>query len=115
VALWSNPPHRVSTYRPTVSDDGGGGDAVAFALVQAAVKCLINTASASTVEMYAADQIRVSHTVAFKASALTTALARGMKLVADDTSESLHVEGIRTGRAMGSIPALIYADCSSIL
>lgn len=110
--LWSNPQHRTSVYRPTVSRDAGGGSAVAFSLVQAAVACLVNTASASTVEMYAQDQIRVSMTVAFKASALTTALARGMKLVADDTSESLHVEGIRQGRAMGGVPALVYADCS---
>lgn len=110
MALWSNPPHRASTYTVASSRDDGGGVALTYTLAQSAVPCSINTASASTVERFAQEGITVTHTVAFLSSALTTALTRGMKLVADDTSKSYHVRGIRQGRAYGSVPAFVYAD-----
>ena len=115
MALWENPPHAVSSYTSDVSRDGGGGTQLVFTLAQSAIPCSINTASASTISLYAQSAIRVTHTVAFLASAVTTALTPGMKLVADDTSDSYHIGGIRKGRAYGSIPAFVYADCDQIL
>lgn len=115
MALYDSPEHRVTTYSLASGRDAGGGNTAAYTAVDSAVPCTINTASASTVEKYAQDQIQVSHTVSFLLAALATPLTRGMKLVAADSSASFHVEGIRTGRAQGSIPALLYADCREIL
>lgn len=115
--LWDNPVHRVSSYTSEASRGDGGGTTLTFTLAQAAIPCLINTSSASEVELFAQQGIRVTHTVSFKATALTTALSRGMKLVADDNSASYHVKGIRTGRGspLGTIPAFVYADCEEQL
>ncbi len=115
MALHSNPPHRSSTYSQATSRDAGGGVASAYTLVQAAIPTSINSASSSTQEMYGQQGIRCTHTCAYLASKLTTPLTRGMKIVADDTSESYHVVGIRLGRSYGSIPAFLYADCEQIL
>jgi hypothetical protein len=115
MALYDSPPHAVATHSVASSRDAGGGETLTYTLVQSAVPCSINTASASTVEMYAQNQILVSHTVAFLASVLTTALSRGMKLVAADTSAAFKIEGLRAGRAYSRIPAFVYADCSEIL
>lgn len=109
--LWDNPEHRVTSYTLTTARDSGGGTTNTFTSAQASIPCQINTASASEVELYAQQGIRVTHTVSFKSSTLTTALVRGMKLVTDDTSASLHIQGIRKGRAFRSIPAFVYADC----
>jgi hypothetical protein len=115
MALYDDPPHSVSTYTPTVAADTGGGDPLSYAVAQTGVPCSIDTASASTVQMYAQDQIQVTHTVAFLSAALTTALARGMKLVAGDSGGSFKVEGLRAGRAYGGVPAFTYADCAELL
>lgn len=115
--LYTNPRHRVSSYTVSSSRDAGGGTELTYTLAQAAIPCSINTASASTVQLYMQSNIRVSVTVGFLASTLTTTLTPGMKLVSDDTSETLRIEGIRQGRAApnNSIPALVYADCSVII
>lgn len=113
--LYDSPTHAVTSYTLATARDAGGGTTYTYSSAQAAIPCIINTASASTQELFAQQGIRVTHTVAFLASAVTTTLVRGMKLVADDTSVSLHVEGIRQGRAYGNIPAMVYADCSQIL
>jgi hypothetical protein len=115
MALFDSPPHAISLFTATSSRDAGGGTTTTYTLAQSAVPCSVNTASASTQELFAQQNIRVDVTVAFLASALTTALTRGMKLIASDTSQSLHVEGISTGRSYGSIPSLVYAHCSIIL
>lgn len=115
MALYDDPEHAVNTYSLASGQDAGGGNTANFTLVDAAVGCTINTASASTVEMYAQENIKVSHTVSFLLETLGTPLSRGMKLVATDTGGSLHVEGIRKGRAQGGIPAFLYADCSELL
>lgn len=115
MALYDSPPHSCSTYSVDSSRDSGGGETLAYTLVQTAVPCSINTASASTVDLYAQSQIRVSHTVAFLASVLTTELARGWKLVAADTSAAFRIEGLRAGRAYGRVPAFVYADVSELL
>lgn len=115
MALWDNPPHRVTVYTGAASRDLGGGTKITYSAGQAAVPCSINTAGATEVEFYARQDILVSHTVAFLASTLTTVLVEGMKLVTDDRSESFEIVGIRRGRAYGSIPALFYADCRQAL
>lgn len=115
MALFDAPPHAVATYSVDTSRDAGGGETLAYTLVQSAVPCSINTASAATQELFAQQGIRVSHTVAFLSSALTTAVTRGFKLVAADTGASFKVEGIRAGRAYGRVPALLYCDCSELL
>lgn len=115
MALYDSPPHRVATYSVTAARDAGGGETLTYTLVQSGVPASISTASAATQELFAQQGIRVSLTAAFLASVLTTALTRGMKLVAADSGASFHVEGIRTGRAYGPIPAFVYADCSELL
>lgn len=114
MALFDNPPHSCSTYTVVSSTDTGGGAALTYTLAQSAVPCSVNTASANTVALYDQQQIRVSHTVGFLSSVLTTALTRGMKLVASEGG-TFRVEGIRTGRAYGGIPAFTYADVSELL
>ena len=106
--------HTCTTYTVVSGTDSGGGTSLTYTAAQSGAKCLINTASASTVERYSQDNISVSHTVAFLSSELTTPLTRGMKII-DSTNRSFHIEGIRTGRAMGSVPAFTYADCSELL
>lgn len=115
--LYDAPRHRVSSYSVATTQDTSAGTALTYTVVQSAIPCSINTSSASTVERYAQQQISVSHTVGFLAANLTTTLTRGMKLVADDTGTSFHIEGIRNGRAApnGTIPALVYADCSELI
>lgn len=113
--IWNNPPHRVTSYTLTTARDAGGGTANTFTAAQSAIPCLINTSSANEVELYASQNIRVTHTVAIKSSVLTTAITRGMKVVADDNSASYHVKGIRSGRAFRTIPAFTYLDVEQIL
>lgn len=115
MAIYDNPPHRVSVFGLTTGTSGGAATH-AFAAGQTAVPCLISTASASEAMVYAQrGNIRVTHCVSFKASALTAALTPGSKLVADDTGVNYHVHGTRRGRQMGNIPALDYADCEELL
>lgn len=113
--LWSNPPHAVTVYTSAPSRDSGGGTKITWSSLQSAVPCSINTASSTEQELYARRDIVVTHTVAFLSSALTTALAKGQKLIADDTSTSFHIRGIRRGRAYGNVPAFTYADCEQVL
>lgn len=113
--LYDDPPHRVTVYSSTSGADAGGGVQLTYTAGQSAVPCLINTASSNEAALFAQQGITVSHTVSFLSSALTTALARGMKLVSDDDGASYHVEGIRQGRAVGGIPALVYAQCRQLL
>lgn len=109
--------HTVTVYGPqTATRDSAGGTNITWPTTrQASVPCLINTASASEVDRFSQMGMQVSHTVAFRSSDLTSALARGDKLTADDTSESYHIEGISAGRAMGNIEAFVYAHCSQLL
>lgn len=115
MALYDSAPHACATYSVNATRDAGGGETLAYTLVQSAVPCSINTASSSTQELFSQQGIQVSHTVAFLASVLTTAITRGFKLVAADTGASFKVEGIRAGRAYGRIPAFVYCDCSELL
>lgn len=112
--IWNKAPHRCSTYSLTTSVDAGGGNSNSYTLAQASIPCLISTSSSSTSELYAQDNITVSHTVGIKSSLLTTAVTRGMK-VTDEAGLSYHVEGIRSGRAFMGIPAFTYLDCRQIL
>lgn len=113
--LWDNPEHRVTIFSVTSGVDAAGGVQLTYSSLQAAVPCQINTASSSTREQYAREQVTVSHTVSFLKSVVTTAFAPGMKLVADDTGASYHVRGIRSGRALMSVPPLLYLDCEEII
>jgi hypothetical protein len=115
MALFDSPPHSVSTYTVAAARDSGGGEALTYTLAQSGVACSVNTASAATQEMFAQQNIRVTHTVAFLSSVLTTAITRGMKLVASDSGGAFKVEGIRSGRAYSGIPAFVYCDCSELL
>lgn len=113
--LWDNPPHRISTYSVVSGTDPGGGNTSAFTLAQSGVKCLINTASSSTRDLYARDEITVTHTIGIKSALLTTAITPGMKAVATDTNANYHVKGIRNGRAAVGLPAFTYLDCEELL
>src|SRR5262245_18277274 len=114
MALWNNPPHRVSSYTVDSKRDGGGGTDLDYTVAQSSIACSVNTATSDTIDLFARDQIKVTHTVAFLASVLTTALTPGMKLVKADTSTGLHVKGISKGQAYGNIPAFVYAFCEEI-
>lgn len=113
--LYNNPPHRCTSYTLVTSRDAGGGTVNTFTAAQSAIPCSINTASANEVELYAQMGIKVSHTIAVLSSALTTAITRGMKVVADDNAAAFHVQGIRSGRSYGGVPAFTYLDCSTQL
>jgi len=95
MALYDSPPHRVAIYSVASATDSGGGTTLSYTLKQSAVPCSINTASASEREMFAQQQIVVTHTIAFKSSAITTSLVRGDKIVAADES-SRRTTGART-------------------
>lgn len=113
--LWDDPEHRVTIYSVTSGTDAGGGVTLTYSSLQAAVPCQINTASSSTREQYAREQVTVTHTVSFLKSAVTTTFAPGMKLVADDTGASYHVKGIRNGRALMDVPAFLFIDAEEML
>lgn len=115
MALYTNPPHSVTLYTVNSSRDAGGGTLLTYTLAQSGVACSINTASATEIEQYAQKNIRVSHTVAFLSSTLSSTPTRGMKVVADDTSGVFYVRGIRSGRAYGGIPAFTYLDVEESL
>ena len=53
MALYSSPPHQVTTYTSEASRDLGGGTVVTFTAAQTDLKCSINTASASEREIFA--------------------------------------------------------------
>lgn len=114
--LFDNPPHRVSIYSTSTSQDAGGGVTLNYSATpaQAAVPCLLNTASARTVDWYSQSGNLVSHTVAFASSALAVALTNDMKFTDDDTGKTYKIVGIRAGRAMGTVPALTYADVQQL-
>jgi hypothetical protein len=113
MALFDNPTHTVTLSSLTTGTDTGGGVSNTYATAQSSVPCVINTASSSTRELFAQQEILVTHTVAFLASALTTVPTPGWKLTTDDRSESFRVHGIRYGRAYGTIPAFVYLECES--
>jgi hypothetical protein len=112
--LWDNPPHRTSISSSEASRDTGGGNALAFTTVMTSVPCLINTASGAEQELFAQEGLTVSHIVAYKSSALSTPLVRGMKIT-DESGNSYHVEGIRSGRAFMNIPAFTFAQVRQII
>jgi hypothetical protein len=117
VALHDNPRHRASLYSVASGTDNGGGTTLAYTLAQSAIAVSINTASASTQELFAQQNIVVTHTIGVLTSKLTSTPQRGWKVVADDTSDAYHVEGIRRGRQSpnGSIPALTYLQVRQIM
>ena len=108
MALHDNPPHRVTTYTVASSRDTGGGTTLTYTAADSALPCSIDTAGASERETFGQQGIVVTHKIGILTSAITTAVVRGMKVVADDTAKAYHVNGISAGRAYGSIPAFTY-------
>jgi hypothetical protein len=115
MALYDNPPHRVTTYTSDASRDAGGGTVVTWTAAQSGLPCSINTASASEREIFAQMGIVVTHTIGVLTSAITTPVVRGMKVVTGDRTESYHVRGISAGRAYGNVPAFTYLFCEQQL
>ena len=115
MALHHNPPHRVTSHTVVSSTDGGGGVTLTYTAAQSAIPCSINTASASERVLFAQQGMVVTHTIAILSSAITTPIVRGMKVVADDTGLSFHVNGISAGRSYGNIPAFTYLHCEQQL
>ncbi len=115
MALHDNPPHRITTYTVAPSRDAGGGTVLTYTAAQSALPCSIDTASASEQLMFGQQGMLVTHKIGILTSAITTAVTRGMKAVADDTGLAFHVEGIAAGRAYGTIPAFTYLFCSQVL
>lgn len=113
--LWQHPPHRVSVQRPTAGRDSGGGTTVTYTTVQAGVPCSIATLASAEVARFGALPVRVTHTVAFAAAALSVTLLPGDVLVTDDTGDRYRIQGLRSGRAYGTIPAIVYAECEQLL
>lgn len=116
MALFDSPGHSIDLYSST-SANVGGGVKITYSTdpVQTAVPCSINTASANTQERYAQQQIVVTHTIGIASNLLGSKPQPGWKAVAGDTGETLMIRGIRSGRAMGSIPAFTYLDVESVL
>ena len=115
MALHHNPPHRVHSYTVGSSRDTGGGTDLTYTLAQSSIPCSINTASATERELFGQQGIVVTHTIGILTSAITTAITRGMKVVATDTSKAFHVHGISAGRKYGTIPAFTYLHCEEQL
>lgn len=115
--LYDSPPHRVSLSSGPTSRDSAGGINLNYTPVQSDIPCLINTASANTVAMYAQQQITVALTIGILSSVLTATPQPGWKAVADDTGKTASIKGIRSGRvsALGTIPPLTYLDCTEFL
>jgi hypothetical protein len=111
--LYDAPPHTISLLKSGSSRDSGGGTSVSYTSAQTSVACSIKTASSSTKELFAQQEITVTHTVAVLASALTAVPEAGWKVTTADRAESFHVHGIRHGRAYGGVPAFVYLDCES--
>lgn len=114
MALYDSPPHVANILSSATSVDAGGGTTITYTAVQSGLACSISTASASTVLMYAQNQVQVTHTLAVESRRLSQAVAPGMK-VTDGDGLSYHVEGIRSGRAYGTIPAFTYLDLRQLL
>lgn len=110
MALHDNPPHRITIYGPpTAARDAGGGETITWGTTrQAAAPASINTASASTRELFAQQGIVVSHTIGLLTATLTSDVARGDKVTADDTGDTYIIRGISKGRAYGGIPPFTY-------
>lgn len=115
MALYDDPPHRITLSRAPTSKDSAGGVNIAYVVAQADVPCIINTASANTVEMYAQQAIPVALTIGILSEVLTATPQPGWKAVTDWNGKSAKIQGIRSGLAMGSIPELTYLDCSQFL
>lgn len=115
MALYDDPPHRITLSRAPTTKDSSGGINIAYTVAQSDVPCIINTASASTVEMYAQQQIAVSLTIGILSEVLTTTPQPGWKAVTDWNGKSAKILGIRSGLEMGTIPELTYLDCSQFL
>lgn len=114
MALYDAPPHLTSVASSVPSTDAGGGVTLTYTTVMSDVPCSINTVSGTEAERFAQMGLEVSHVVAYLTSALSTSLVRGMKIT-DSDGNSYHVEGIRKGRAYGSIPAFTYANVRQLL
>lgn len=110
--LYDNPPHRATIYSSASTTDAGGGSGTDFTLAQSAVPCFAPTVGSGEQERFGQSQIVTQHEIHFKTSALTVALARGMKLVVNGVN--LHVKGIVQNQAAGTIPALTRVMCESL-
>lgn len=117
MALFDNPPHRITIYGPvTSSADSGGGTVLTYGTTrQAAVPCSINTLSGAEAELFQQQGLTVTHVIGIRSAALTAAVARGDKAVADDTGETFIINGIRAGRGYGNTPAFTYLQVESQL
>lgn len=115
MALYDDPPHRISTYTVASTRDTGGGTALSYTLAQSGVPCSINKESAGERLLYAQQNIAVTHTVAILPSVLTRSITRGMKVVDESDGTSFHVLGVNGGQAYGTIPELLYLSCQEIL
>ena len=111
MALIDETPHSVTVYGPpTTARDGGGGETVTWPTVRTVgVGGLLNTLSGSEREMFAQQNLVVSH----KFGTQDTTAQRGDKLVYG--SRSFKIEGIQTGEAWGSFPVLSYLILLEIL
>lgn len=110
MALHDNPPHRITLQSSASGTDSGGGVQLTYTTVQSSVPASISTASASERDIFAQQGIVVSHTIGLLTSALTTAPARGWKVL-DESGNSYHVRGISAGRSYGSVPPFHYLFC----
>lgn len=117
MALHDNPPMRVTIYGPpTAARDGGGGEAVTWPTVrQAAVPCSIDTAGGTDRLVFSQMGMFVTHRIGILTSALSSDVARGDKVVADDTGDTFIVHGISKGRSYGNIPGFTYLSVESQL
>lgn len=111
----SNCPHSADLYSVTSGTDAGGGTVNTFSSTpaQAAVPCWAPSLSSSPSDRFAQEQLGVTHEVYFLASAVTVSLARGWKVVVNGAA--LHVEGINSNQAAGTIPALVKVTGKQIL
>ncbi len=115
MALFDNPPHRITSYTVAESRDSGGGTTYTYTAAQAAIPCSIDTASASEQLMFGQMGMVVTHKIGILSSAITTVITRGMKVVADDTGLAFHVRGISSGRTYGTVPPFTYLFAEQVL
>jgi hypothetical protein len=107
------PPHLITLYRTSSTEDTAGGRQLVRELVQSNIPCSINQGGASTMSQFDQTQMVIGGRVAMLTEDLTTIPQRGWVGVAvnvdtEETQTCIFTGGVSAGRQYNGIPSFTY-------
>lgn len=114
------PPHLISLYRTSSTEDAAGGRQLTRELVQADVPCSINQGGASTFSKFDQTQMVVGGRVAILSETLDVIPQRGwvgeaVNVDTEETQTCIFTGGVSAGRAYNGVPSFTYLSVEIFL